>query len=116
MGGPPSRARVSGEVWLVSTALGVSRAPRQLVIPVPAAVRVTKDALAGGPAGPITAAGAWALAGNWATPGAVSVFPSPSSADPMSGPAKTVKILNASNGFAALTISGPASAASALAT
>src|SRR5438093_547750 len=77
-------------------------------------VSVTNVTMTGGTSGTIPAAGSWTVAGNWDTSGAGSVFTAASSSVTMSGAAKTVRILNASNGFGALTISGTVSAASAI--
>src|SRR5438093_146451 len=68
-------------------------------------VSVTNVTMTGGTSGTIPAAGSWTVAGNWDTSGAGSVFTAASSTVTMSGAAKTVRILNASNGFGALTIS-----------
>src|SRR5438132_826972 len=76
-------------------------------------VSVTNVTMTGGTSGTITAAGSWTVAGNWDTSGAGSVFTAASSSVTMSGAAKTVKTLNASNGFGALTTSGTVTAASA---
>src|SRR6266581_3408260 len=78
------------------------------------AVSVINVTMTGGTSGTITASGSWTVAGNWDTSGAGSVFTASSSTVTMSGAAKTVRILNASNGFGALTISGTVSAASAI--
>src|SRR5712692_4726296 len=78
------------------------------------AVSVTNVTMTGGTSGTITASGSWTIAGNWDTSGAGSVFTAASSTFTMSGAAKTVRILNASNGFGALTINGTVSAASAI--
>lgn len=78
------------------------------------AVSVTNVTMTGGTSGTITASGSWTVAGNWDTSGAGSVFTGTSSTVTMNGAARTVRILNASNGFDALTISGTVSAASAI--
>src|SRR3989441_3634311 len=78
------------------------------------AVSLTNVTMTGGTSGTITASGSWTVAGNWDTSGAGSRFTSASSTVPISRAPKTVKILNASNGFGALTISGTVSAASVI--
>jgi len=78
------------------------------------AVSVTHVTMTGGTSGTITASGSWTVAGNWDTSGAGSVFTGGSSTVTMNGAARTVKILNTSNGFGALTISGTVSAASTI--
>src|SRR5256712_696394 len=78
------------------------------------ALSVTNVTMTGGTSGTITASGSWTVTGNWDTSGSGSVFAAASSTVTMSGAAKTVKILNASNGFGALTISGTVTAASAI--
>src|SRR2546427_2459535 len=78
------------------------------------ALSVTNVTMTGGTSGTITASGSWTVTGNWDTSGSGSVFAAASSTVTMSGTAKTVKILNASNGFGALTISGTVTAASAI--
>src|SRR5712691_11419281 len=78
------------------------------------AVSVTNVTMTGGTSGAITASGSWTVSGTWDTSGAGSVFTAASSTVTMSGAASTVKILDASNGFGALTISGTVSAASAI--
>src|SRR5438034_205803 len=77
-------------------------------------VSVANVTMTGGTSGTITASGTWAVAGNWDTSGAGSVLTATSSAVTISGAARTVKILNASNGFGALTISGTVTTASAI--
>src|SRR5213080_2765628 len=79
-------------------------------------VSVANVTMTGGTSGTITASGTWAVAGNWDTSGAGSTFTGPSSTVTMSGAGTTVKILNSSNGFGVLTISGTVSAASAITT
>src|SRR2546427_547060 len=78
------------------------------------AVSVTNVTMTGGTSGTITASGSWTVAGNWDTSGVGSVLTATSSTVTMSGAARTVKILNASNGFGALTISGTVTTASAI--
>src|SRR3989454_896551 len=78
------------------------------------ALSVTNVTMTGGTSRTITASGSWTVAGNWDTSGGGSVLTAASSTVTMSGAAKTVKILNASNGFGALTISGTVTAASAI--
>src|SRR3989475_342965 len=78
------------------------------------AVSVTNVTMTGGTSGTITASGSWTVAGNWDTSGAGSVLTATSSTVTMRGAARTVKILNASNGFGALTISGTVTTASAI--
>src|SRR5881396_214617 len=77
-------------------------------------VSATNVTMTGGTSGAITASGSWTVSGNWDTSGAGSVLTAALSTVTLSGTAKTVRILNASNGFGALTISGTVSAASAI--
>ncbi len=76
----------------------------------------TNVTMTGGTSGTITTSGSWTVSGNWDTSGAGSSFSGTSSAVTMTGAAQTVRILNASNGFGGLTISGTISAASAITT
>src|SRR5438552_4151374 len=77
-------------------------------------VSATNVTMTGGTSGAITASGSWTVSGNWDTSGAGSVLTAALSTVTLSGTAKTVRILNASNGFGALTISGTVSASSAI--
>src|SRR5436853_603542 len=79
-------------------------------------VSVTNVTMTGGTSGTITTSGTWTVAGNWDTSGAGSTLGATASTVTMNGAARTVNILDASNGFGALTISGTVSAASVLAT
>src|SRR5437867_11064046 len=62
----------------------------------------------------MTGSASWTVSGNSDTSGAASALTAALSTVTLSGAAKTVRILNASNGFGALTISGTVSAASAI--
>src|SRR5438034_1226639 len=77
-------------------------------------VSATNVTMTGGTSGAITASGSGSVSGKWDTSGARSVLTAALSTVTLSGTAKTVRILNASNGFGALTISGTVSAASAI--
>src|SRR5712692_9045543 len=79
-------------------------------------VNVGNVTMTGGVSGVITTSGSWTVTGNWDTSGAGSALTGTSSTVTMSGPAQTVRILNAANGFGALTISGTITAASAITT
>src|SRR6266480_3373396 len=79
-------------------------------------VSVTNVTMTGGTSGTITTSGTWTVVGNWDTSGAGSTLSATASAVTMNGAARTVKILDVSNGFGALTISGTVSAASVLTT
>jgi hypothetical protein len=79
-------------------------------------VNVGNVTMTGGTSGVITTSGSWTVTGNWDTSGAGSAFTATSSTVTMSGPAQTVRILNAANGFGALTINGTITAASAITT
>src|SRR5881296_3516936 len=81
------------------------------------AVSVSNFTMTGGASGMLTlTTGAWTVTGNWDTSGAGSTLTAGTSTVTMTGAGTTVRILNASNGFAALTINGTVSAASALTT
>src|SRR2546427_817598 len=79
-------------------------------------VNVTNVTMTGGTSGTITTSGSWTVAGNWDTSGAGSTLTAAGSTVTMNGAARTIKILNASNGFGALTISGTVTTASLIAT
>src|SRR5712692_1772344 len=79
-------------------------------------VNVGNVTMTGGASGVITTSGSWTVAGNWDTSGAGSAFAGTSSTITMNGAARTVRILDAANGFGALTISGTITAASAITT
>lgn len=79
-------------------------------------VGVANVTMTGGTSGTITASGSWAVTGSWDTSGVGSTFTGTTSIVTMSGAGVTVRILNSSNGFGALTISGTVSAASAITT
>jgi len=79
-------------------------------------VGVANVTMTGGTSGTITTSGSWTVAGNWDTSGAGSTLTATASTVIMNGAARTVRILDASNGFGVLTISGTVSAASLLVT
>src|SRR3989442_1376144 len=63
--------------------------------------------MTGGVSGTLTlTTGSWAVSGNWNTSGAGSVFARGTSTVSLTGVGQTVSILNASNGFYNLTVSG----------
>ena len=62
-------------------------------------VSATNVTMTGGTSGAITASGSWTVSGNWDTSGAGSVLTAALSTVTLSGTAKTVRILNASNGL-----------------
>src|SRR2546425_1559373 len=78
------------------------------------AVGVANVAMTGGTSGTITASGTWTVSGNWDTSGAGSAFVGTSATVLLTGNGVTVRILDAANGFGALTITGSVSAASAI--
>src|SRR5207245_1891906 len=71
------------------------------------AVSVAGLTMTGGASGTVTlTTGSWAGSGNWNTSGAGSVFARGTSTVTLTGAGQTVSILNASNGFYNLTVSG----------
>ncbi|HYM39620.1 MAG TPA: hypothetical protein VEY12_05680 [Thermoplasmata archaeon] len=71
--------------------------------------------MTGGSSGTITmTTGAWTVAGSWDTSGTGSSFAKGSGAVTMTGPAATVKTLDAAHGFYNLTVSGTVTQAGAM--
>src|SRR2546428_8772105 len=71
------------------------------------AVSISGLTMIGGTSGTLTlTTGSWAVSGNWNTSGAGSVFSKGTSTVTLIGAGQTVSILNASNGFYNLAVSG----------
>ncbi len=80
------------------------------------AVSLVNVTMTGGTSGAITlTTGAWTVSGNWDTSGAGSALTAGTSAIALTAGSGTLKILNASNGFNNLSVTGSVTLASAIA-
>src|SRR3989442_5256038 len=114
-GGAGATTLATSNLTLTGAALTIGRAG--ILTANASAVKASNVAMTGGASGTLTLTPrAWTVTGNWDTSGAGSTFTGRASTVTMSRAGATGKLLNASNGFPALTRGGTLSAASGLTT